>query len=171
MNIAYPLTTQSDAETLVAIRIAAMRESLERVDRFDPQRARERFLTSFDPALCRFIEVNGVRSGFIVIRPQADHWLLDHFYILPAHQGKGIGATVLRDVFTSADGQGMPVRLGALRGSDSNRFYRRHGFVQTSEDEWDIYYARQPAERKASSKAPFIFVGRGVVESRLQTQP
>ena len=74
MNIAYPLTTQSDAETLVAIRIAAMRESLERVDRFDPQRARERFLTSFDPALCRFIEVNGVRSGFIVIRPQVDHW-------------------------------------------------------------------------------------------------
>ena len=170
MNIAYPLTTQSDAETLVAIRIAAMRESLERVDRFDPQRARERFLTSFDPALCRFIKVNGVRSGFILIRPQADHWLLDHFYILPEHQGKGIGATVLRDVFTSADAQGMPVRLGALRGSDSNRFYRLHGFVQTSEDEWDIYYARQPAERKASGKAPFNFIGTGVVESPLQTQ-
>ena len=120
--------------------------------------------------MCRFIEVNGVRSGFILIRPQADHWLIDHFYILPEHQGKGIGAAVLRDVFTSADAQGMPVRLGALRGSDSNRFYRRHGFVQTSEDEWDIYYARQPAERKASSKAPSIFVGTGVVESRSQTQ-
>jgi len=45
--------------------------------------------------------------------------LLDHFYILPGHQGKGIGATALRDVVASADEQGMPIRLVALRGSDS----------------------------------------------------
>jgi len=32
--------------------------------------------------------------------------------------------------------------VGALRGSDSNRFYRRHGFVQTAESEWDIDYLR-----------------------------
>ncbi|CAE6905528.1 hypothetical protein R69749_08384 [Paraburkholderia domus] len=123
MNIAFPTTTQPDAETLVAIRIAAMRESLERIGRFDPQRARERFLASFDPALCRFIEVDGVQSGFILIRPQEDHWLLDHLYILAEHQGKGIGAAVLRDVFANADAQRMPIRVGALRGSDSNRFY------------------------------------------------
>jgi len=34
------------------------------------------------------------------------------------------------------------VTLSALRGSDSNRFYRRHGFVQTGEGEWDIDYLR-----------------------------
>ena len=96
MNIAFSDTTRSDTDTLVAIRIAAMRESLERIGRFDPQRARERFLASFDPALCRFIEVDGIRSGFFLVRPQADHWLLDHLYILPEHQGKGIGAAVLR---------------------------------------------------------------------------
>ncbi|MDH6151812.1 MULTISPECIES: GNAT family N-acetyltransferase [Paraburkholderia] len=151
MNIAFSDTTESDADTLVAIRIAAMRESLERVGRFDPQRARERFLASFDPARCRFIEVDGVRSGFILIRPQADYWLLDHLYILPAHQGKGIGAAVLRDVFANADAQRMPIRLGALRGSDSNRFYQRYGFVQTDEGEWDIYYVRQPIETQEES--------------------
>ena len=146
MNIAFPNTTQSDAGTLVAIRIAAMRESLDRIGRFDPQRARERFLASFDPALCRFIAVDGVHSGFIVIRPQEDHWLLDHLYVLPEHQGKGIGAAVLRDVFADADAQRMPIRLGALRGSDSNRFYQRHGFVKSGEAEWDIYYLRQPSQ-------------------------
>ncbi|EDZ99144.1 GCN5-related N-acetyltransferase [Burkholderia sp. H160] len=145
MNIALRNTTQSDADTLVAIRIAAMRESLERIGRFDPQRARERFLASFDPELCRFIEVNGVQSGFILIRPQEDHWLLDHLYILPEHQGKGIGAAVLQEVFANADVQRMPIRLGALRGSDSNRFYRRYGFIPTDEAEWDIYYVRQPS--------------------------
>jgi GNAT superfamily N-acetyltransferase len=144
MHISFSPTTQADADNLVVIRIAAMRESLERIGRFDPQRARERFLASFDPALCRFIEMDGVQAGFILIRPQEDHWLLDHLYILPVHQGKGIGAAVLKDVFATADKQRMPIRLGALRGSDSNRFYQRHGFVQIDEAEWDIYYLRQP---------------------------
>ncbi|MCA8294948.1 GNAT family N-acetyltransferase [Burkholderia sp. AU30198] len=144
MNLTFPLATPSDAETLVAIRIAAMRDSLERIGRFDPQRARERFLASFDPALCRFIEAEGVNAGFFVVRPQEDHWLLDHLYIAPGHQGKGIGAAVLRRIFAEADEKRMPVRVGALRGSASNRFYARHGFVQTDEAEWDIYYVREP---------------------------
>ncbi|RDU98145.1 GNAT family N-acetyltransferase [Trinickia dinghuensis] len=145
MDLTFAPTSQSDADTLVAIRIAAMRESLERIGRFDPQRARERFLAAFDPALCRFIEADGVKVGFVLIRPQDDHWLLDHLYVAPEHQGKGIGATVLRRIFADADAQRMPIRVGALRGSDSNRFYRRYGFVQTGEAEWDIYYVRQPS--------------------------
>jgi GNAT superfamily N-acetyltransferase len=144
VNLAFTATTESDANTLVDIRIAAMRESLERIGRFDPQRARERFLASFDPVLCRFIEADGIQAGFILIRPQEDHWLLDHLYILPERQGRGIGAAVLRNVFERADAQRMPIRLGALRGSDSNRFYLQHGFVQTGETEWDIYYVRHP---------------------------
>jgi GNAT superfamily N-acetyltransferase len=144
MQIIFAPTHPSDAEALVAIRIAAMRESLERIGRFDPQRARERFLASFDPALCRFIEVNGVRAGFILVRPQADHWLLDHLYVLPEQQGSGVGAAVLSSLFEDADRHQMPIRLGALRGSDSNRFYQRHGFVRTHETEWDIYYERKP---------------------------
>lgn len=144
MNLTFSPTTHTDADALVATRIAAMRESLERIGRFDPQRARERFLASFDPAWCRFIERDGVRAGFVLVRPNDDHWQIDHLYIAPEHQGQGIGAAVLREVFAAADAQRMPVRVGALRGSESNRFYRRYGFVQTGEAEWDIYYVREP---------------------------
>ncbi|KVV38953.1 GNAT family acetyltransferase [Burkholderia territorii] len=147
MNLTFSPTTPSDAERLAAIRISAMRESLERVGRFDPKRARERFLASFDPALCRFIEADGVRAGFVSIRPREDHLYVDHFYIEPEHQRKGIGAAVLREIFADADSKRIPIRLGALRGSESNRFYRRHGFEQTSETEWDIYYVRRPYAR------------------------
>ncbi|VWC75849.1 GNAT family acetyltransferase [Burkholderia lata] len=144
MNLTFPAAMRSDVEALVAIRIVAMRDSLERIGRFDPQRARERFLASFDPALCRFIEADGVNAGFFVVRPREDHWLLDHLYIVPGHQGKGIGAAVLRRILVEADEKRVPVRVGALRGSDSNRFYARHGFVQADEAEWDIYYVREP---------------------------
>lgn len=145
MNLSFPAAAESDADTLVDIRIAAMRESLERIGRFDRQWARVRFLASFDPALCRFIEADGIQTGFIMICPKEDHWRLDHLYILPEYQSRGIGAAVLTDVFKSADVRRMPIRLGALRGSDSNRFYQRHGFVQTDEAEWDIYYVRHPS--------------------------
>lgn len=144
MTPTFAPVTHADAETLVAIRIAAMRDSLERIGRFDPQRARDRFLVSFDPALCRFIEIDHSRAGFYTLRPMTDHWLLDHLYIVPAHQGRGIGAAVLREILAEADEHRMPVRVGALRGSDSNRFYERHGFVRTGEAEWDIYYRREP---------------------------
>lgn len=90
------------------------------------------------------IEADGVNAGFFVVRPQEDQWLLDHLYIVPEHQGKGIGAAVLRRILADADSQRVPVRVGALRGSESNRFHARHGFVQVDEAEWDIYYVRAP---------------------------
>lgn len=139
-------TTLDDAEALVAIRIAAMRESLEALGRFDPKRARERFQAGFTPADCRFVEADGVRAGFVLLRRQTRPWLLDHLYIEPAMQGRGIGAAVLGAIFAEADAQAAPIRVGALRAGASNRFYQRHGFVRTDEAEWDIHYLREPRD-------------------------
>lgn len=47
------------------------------------------------------------------------------------------------------DRRGLPVRVGALRGSDSNRFYRRHGFVPVAQSEWNIEYLRPAPGRQA----------------------
>lgn len=143
MNLSFASTTQADIDTLVQIRVAAMRESLERIGRFDPVRARERFVASFEPAFCRFILIDGEQSGFVLLKPHADHLLLDHLYIVPAKQGGGVGQAVLAELFAEADAKSLPLRVGALRGSDSNRFYQRHGFVKTGESEWDIYYVRE----------------------------
>ena len=147
--IAFAPATAADADALVALRIAAMRESLQRVGRFDPQRARDRFLANFDPACTRHVLVDGARVGFVVVRPGPDEWLLDHLYVLPSHQGRGIGAAVLDDLFASADACGRSLRVGALRASEANRFYLRHGFELVECAEWDNYY-RRPASPTAS---------------------
>ncbi len=47
------------------------------------------------------------------------------------------------------DELGLPVAVTALRGSESNRFYERHGFVYQDEAEWDINYIRQPRNHSA----------------------
>jgi GNAT superfamily N-acetyltransferase len=141
-NVSYVVATASDFEELLALRIAAMQESLERVGRFDPARARERFERGFSPRHTRHIVVEGSRVGFIVLKPAEQCLMLDHLYVLPGYQGRGIGAAVLAQIFKEADQLACSVRVGALRDSDSNRFYLRHGFHQIGEDEWDMYYVR-----------------------------
>jgi GNAT superfamily N-acetyltransferase len=144
---------ESDFEALVATRIEAMRESLERIGRFDPVRAKERFRSGFSPEHTSHIVVGADRVGFVVTKPEAEHLLLDHLYIRPAHQGRGIGAKVLQLVFTQASSLGLPVKVGALRESDSNRFYVRHGFQLIEQGEFDNYYLAKSAPANVTSSA------------------
>ena len=138
--IALVAAHEDDAEELVALRIAAMRDSLMRIGRFDPQRARERFLSGYSPAHTRHIALAGRRVGFVVVKPEQERLLLDHLYIHPDSQGRGLGAMVLARIIDEARAQGLPLRVGALRDSDSNRFYLRHGFKLVAQEEFDNYY-------------------------------
>lgn len=148
-EIALLAARSDDFEELVCLRIEAMRESLERIGRFDPVRARERFRVGFAPELTRHILCNGERVGFVAVSPVPSGLSLDHLYVAPRHQGGGIGSAVLAIVLAEADAAGLAVRVGALRESDSHRFYVRHGFIRSEEGEWDIYYVRQPRVARA----------------------
>jgi GNAT superfamily N-acetyltransferase len=126
-----------------------MRPSLERLGRFDPERSRERFRASFDHARTWHIVHRGERIGFVATRVLPLELSLDHLYLLPASQNLGIGSAVLRWVLDDADARSLPVRVGALRNSDSNRFYSRQGFVLLEQSEWDLHYVRPVSMRSA----------------------
>lgn len=121
-----------------------MRESLQQLGRFDPIRARTRFLSNFVPADTRKVLVAGRLAGFYVIQRHDDHLYLDHLYIAPAYQNNGLGGTILNDVKRLAWQLKLPVRLGALKKSRANAFYLHHGFVITHQAQWDIYYEFNP---------------------------
>ena len=142
LAVAYSFATRSDAGALVVMRIEALRESLERIGRFDPVRVRERFLSGFSPKHTRHIHLGAELVGFFVVKPHEQGLLLDHLYVHPSHQGKGIGAAVMSCVFSEAEAKGCSVRVGALRGSASNRFYAKRGFVLVEQGEFDNYYVR-----------------------------
>ena len=135
----------ADLEELIALRVEAMRDSLERIGRFDAVRAGERLRAGFLAKFTQHILVDGARVGFVVVKPHEGGLLLDHLYVRPGQQGRGIGAGVLAKVFAEADALGLAIHVGALKGSDSNRFYLRHGFTQAGVGEWDIYYVRAAA--------------------------
>ena len=52
-----------DFESMADLRAEALRESLERLGRFDPVRVRERLRSAFEPACMRHILINGERVG------------------------------------------------------------------------------------------------------------
>jgi GNAT superfamily N-acetyltransferase len=140
MPFTFAPAAESDFESLLLIRHAAMRPSLEQVGRWHPDRARARFRAAFSPAATRLILVDGGLAGCVALRPAGDALELDQFYLDPAYQGAGLGTSVLRRLLAEADAVGKPVVLTVVRDSDAIRFYERHGFVQTGSEDWDLFY-------------------------------
>lgn len=137
-------TSVDDFEALLGLRLRAMRESLQRLGRYDEKRARERLGAGFDAGATQHIVVDGRRVGFVVLKTLRHALRLDHLYIDPDFQRRGIGHAVLAALCADADARQLPIELVALKGSDANRFYLRHGFAAVGEGEWDIDYRRQP---------------------------
>jgi GNAT superfamily N-acetyltransferase len=144
MNLKLEACTLDDAAQLAELRVLAMRPSLERIGRFDAERARQRLLQNFAAEYTRLIKHDGMLAGFLVLRPQDNDLLLDHLYLHPDFHQRGLGSAVIELVLTEADELGKIIHVGALRDSDANRFYLRHGFVLREVAEFDNYYLRYP---------------------------
>ncbi|NUR86838.1 MAG: GNAT family N-acetyltransferase, partial [Nonomuraea sp.] len=69
---------------------------------------------------------------------------LEHFYLAPELQGRGVGSAVLKTVLRTADAGAVQVRLQVLQGSPARRLYERHGFTVESEDPVDVWMVRRP---------------------------
>ncbi|MDH6165332.1 GNAT superfamily N-acetyltransferase [Variovorax boronicumulans] len=142
----------SDFEDMLAVRIDAMRPSLERVGRFDAARARERLNAGFVVPFMHHIVLDGEqRVGFVTLKPEGAYALrLDHLYLRTGFQGSGIGEWVLRWAKAEAREKKLDIKLTALVQSDANRFYLRHGFVLEGEEGVDLHYRwRVTAEEAA----------------------
>ncbi len=134
------LALKEDGNVLADIRVAAMKESLEAIGRFDPDRARDRFLSKFDADNTKVVRSGGRIIAFYVIQNKTDHLYLDHLYVHPEYQSKGIGGEILRFLIVQSSSLSKNIKLGALKGSRANDFYRSFGFVKSHEREFDNFY-------------------------------
>ncbi|MFF3640873.1 GNAT family N-acetyltransferase [Streptomyces sp. NPDC002564] len=143
MDWALRSATTADIEEIADLRATVMRPDLERLGRFDPHRVRQRLRDSFS-AHTSVIETAGVLTGCVTLRPAEDGWWLEHFYLAPRAQGRGLGSAVLGALLARTDAEGVPVRLDVLQGSAARRLYERHGFTVESEDQVDVFMVRAP---------------------------
>jgi GNAT superfamily N-acetyltransferase len=131
-----------DLEPIVELRAIVMRPDLERLGRYDDHRVRQRLRDAFAPQHTSIIEAEGVFAGSVAVRPAEDGRWLEHFYLAPEVQGRGLGSAVLRALLDQADADGVTVRLNVLQGSAARRLYERHGFVVEAEDPVDVFMIR-----------------------------
>ncbi|WP_405664999.1 GNAT family N-acetyltransferase [Streptomyces sp. NBC_01166] len=134
--------TSDDLEAMAEIRAVVMRPDLERLGRYDEHRVRQRLRDAYAPEHTSVVEVDGDVAGCVALRPSEDGWCLEHFYLTPELQGRGIGTAVLTRLLARTDADGLPVRLDVLQGSVARRLYERHGFVLEREDAVDVFMVR-----------------------------
>lgn len=134
--------TIDDFEELVNIRIAAMRESLENIGRFDALRARSRLLNDFKPENTKCIVYQNTIIGFIIVRLENEKIILNHLYVKPEFQNTGIGSSILGDVIERGEKEGRDIRLITLKRSRANEFYLKNGFKFVGSTEYDNVYVK-----------------------------
>ena len=135
--------SDADFEPLLALRIDVMREHLERVFRYDPERARRVFRQHFKEPGLRLILVGDVAIGCVGFRVGPETIKLDSFYLDRRHHNTGLGTAIMRVLLREADALRLPVQIEVLNGSKADRFYLRHGFVKLSEDAIEGTYERR----------------------------
>lgn len=139
--------TRRDAAWIAELRAAAMRPDLERLGRYNRVFVRRRFLDSFDPADARVLELDGRAIGVIAMRVAGERAWIEHFFLEPALQGRGLGSILLADALARVDALGLDCELIALAESGSIRLYLRHGFLPTHLDGVDQHMLRAGAGR------------------------
>ncbi|MGW0904452.1 N-acetyltransferase family protein [Streptomyces sp. NPDC002853] len=149
----------TDAETIAELRATVLRPDLERLGRFDEQRVRQRFRDAYSPRDTSVILVDGAFAGCVALRPADDCQWLEHFYLDPALQGRGLGSAVLRGLLDRTDTDGSLVRLNVLQGSTARRLYERHGFSIEDEDPVDVFMMRPPGRELAHTQGPRMVHG------------
>ncbi|MFF7038455.1 GNAT family N-acetyltransferase [Streptomyces griseus] len=134
----------ADVEPIAELRATVMRADLERLGRYDEHRVRQRLRDSFSARHTSVITVDGELAGCVTVRPAEDGLWLEHFYLAPRHQGRGLGSAVLNSLLERTDAQALTVGLNVLNGSAARRLYERHGFVVESQDPVDVFLVRAP---------------------------
>ncbi|CAM5670897.1 GNAT family N-acetyltransferase [Streptomyces purpurascens] len=136
----------ADVELIAELRAVVMRPDLERLGRYDEHRVRQRLRDGFTPRHTSVIKADGTFAGSVTLRPAEDGTWLEHFYLDPGLQGRGLGSAVLRILLARTDAAAEPVRLNVLQGSPARRLYERHGFAVETQDPIDVFMLRPPPE-------------------------
>jgi ribosomal protein S18 acetylase RimI-like enzyme len=118
------------------------------------------FARQFVLSEVRIITLNDRDIGWI--QTQADHGvaIIQHFYIVPEQQGRGIGGTILKQLLAQARRQGKAVTLSVMKRNRARRFYEKHGFRLTHEGTHEIYMRFEP-KHSLRGIGPSMGVRRG----------
>ena len=130
---------------------AAFKGYVEQVWGWDEEEQLRLHETRFVAQNYRVIAADSKDVGFIAVARASDCLNLNQLFILPDHQGQGIGDACMAIVFEEAESLGLLVKLRVLKVNPrALAFYRRLGFEVVGEtDTHDLLeFKLQPSPNK-----------------------
>jgi GNAT superfamily N-acetyltransferase len=116
------------------VKQAAFREYVEQAGGWREDEQRRLHDQRFATQEFRVISAAGVDVGILATVVATDCVKVDQLFLLPEHQGRGLGHRCMALVMDEARGLGLPVRLRVLKVNPrAVAFYRRLGFTRTGE--------------------------------------
>ena len=139
--------SSEDLELIVRVYRESMKSYFEaQLGYWDEEAARKRLLST-DPEDHEIIEVDGEAVGFSLVQTTDEEIHVYRLFLLPSHQGQGIGSAYMRDLCNRADNCRLPIVLRILKVNPAKRLYERFGFVTTDETKSHYNMSRQPVPR------------------------
>ena len=126
--------TPADAEFACLTTRETMREyTLATWGEWNEEDARRRVDENIAAGTTSIIELEGAPIGIQTVTREPDCIRLLQLFIRPAHQRRGIGSKLIRQLLDQARSEGLPVRLRVLRVNPAFALYRRLGFKVVQE--------------------------------------
>jgi len=129
----------NDSEFAYCAKKTAFREYVEKVWGWDEDEQRQLHEQRFAVQDFRVITLDGADIGIMAVAVQPDCLRVNQLFILPEHQGKGVGSKCIALIAKEGNGLGLPVRLRVLKVNPrAVAFYERQGFVRTGDTDTHV---------------------------------
>ncbi len=89
----------------------------------------------FPGATFSVIEVDGVASGRLYVNRTDETIHVIDIALLPAARGRGVGATILRELCAEGEAKGLPVTVSVEKFNRAKQLYERLGFRMIEDGE------------------------------------
>ena len=126
--------SQDDKEFAYQVKKAAFREYVERAWGWEEDEQRKLHDQRFRAQDFRIIDLHGTDVGIMSVAIEPDCVFVNQLYILPEHQGQGVGGSCMSMVIEVGSKLTLPVRLRVLTVNPrAVSFYQRLGFAVTGD--------------------------------------
>ncbi|HEX4923564.1 MAG TPA: GNAT family N-acetyltransferase [Bdellovibrionales bacterium] len=145
MNYAFRRATAEDFEFLRDLHHQTLRPYVEQVFGWDQTEQDRLFDEKFDPRELQVILADQRPAGLLQLEEWPHELFLANLLIAPELQRRGLGGKILKDLLTRAQLINKTVALTVLRPNPARRFYERHGFRVSGENEQRYFMKWTPA--------------------------
>ena len=130
----------ADADFIYRVVESTMRRYVEQTwGHFSEELTRKGVAKMIAAGWCSIIEFEGEDIGVLSVERRPDQIRLAQLFIVPSHQNRGIGTSILRDLAREARQAGRPLKLRLLSVNPARRLYEREGFRISSSTPERIY--------------------------------